>query len=209
MGSSCCLLAGLFFSLFQICLLTWFSLWPVNSKTYCCHSGSAAVLHPVRSTALGAEHRLIEEGPEAHNEIILLKNNWTNLIWVGHTKITFKNVKKLLQERKEIQSQNHRIYEIGRDLWRSSNPRTCYEYSQLKQVAQGHVLLCFEYLQWETHHKLSGKPVPVFNPPWKSFACIFKRNFLYLSLFTFLLVLSLCMTEKSLALSSKFSPMHK
>lgn len=62
-------------------------------------------------------------------------------------KITFKNVKKLLQERKELQSQNHRIYEIGRDLWRSSNLSTYYEYSQLKQVAQGHVLLCFEYLQ--------------------------------------------------------------
>ena len=78
--------------------------------------------------------------------------------------ITFKNVKGYC-EGKEIQSQNHRIAEIGRDLWRSSNPSICYEYGQLKQVARGHVLLGFEYLQGWKHHNLSGKPVPVFNHP--------------------------------------------
>lgn len=80
--------------------------------------------------------------------------------------------KKATAERKEIQSQNHRIYEIGRDFWGSSNPSTCCEYSQLKQVLQGHVLLCFEYIQGQRQYNLSGKPVPVFNPLWKGFGLI-------------------------------------
>lgn len=78
--------------------------------------------------------------------------------------ITFKNVKGYC-EGKEIQSQNHRIVEISGELWRSPDPSPCKEYSQLKQVVQGHVLLGFEYLKGWRHHNLSGKPMPVFDLP--------------------------------------------
>lgn len=78
--------------------------------------------------------------------------------------ITIRNVKGCY-EGKEIQSQNHRIVEMIGELWRSPDPSPCNEYNQQKQVAQGHVLLDFEYLKGWRHHNLSGKPMPVFNLP--------------------------------------------
>ena len=60
-------------------------------------------------------------------------------------------------------AQNHRIVEVGRDLWRSSGPTTLLKQGHLEQVVQDCVQTAFEYLQG-LHH-LSGQPVPVLSLP--------------------------------------------
>lgn len=61
------------------------------------------------------------------------------------------------------QPQNHRLVEVGRNLCRSKYVPSLKQ-CQLLQVAQGCVLLGFEYLQGWSFHHLSGQPVLMFNP---------------------------------------------
>ena len=42
---------------------------------------------------------------------------------------------------------NHRMVEVGRDLWRSSGPNPLLKQGHLEPVAQDHVQMAFEYLQ--------------------------------------------------------------
>lgn len=57
-------------------------------------------------------------------------------------------------------SQNHRLVEVGRDVWRSSSPSPCSKQGELEQVAQGRVRSGFEYLQGWRDFNLSGQPAP-------------------------------------------------
>jgi len=55
------------------------------------------------------------------------------------------------------------MVEVGRSLWKLSDPKPCSEQGQLEQVAQSRVQAAFQYLQGWRPHGLSGKPVPVSN----------------------------------------------
>uniref|UniRef100_A0A8B9PTS4 Tectonin beta-propeller repeat containing 2 n=1 Tax=Apteryx owenii TaxID=8824 RepID=A0A8B9PTS4_APTOW len=63
------------------------------------------------------------------------------------------------------QSQNHRIAEVGRDLWRSSSPTPLLKQGHLEHIVQDRIQACFEYLQRRRLHNLSGQPVPVLCHP--------------------------------------------
>ena len=55
--------------------------------------------------------------------------------------------------------QNHRMAEVGRDLWRWFSPTPlCLKQGHLEQVAQNCVLLGFEHLQEWRIHNLSEQP---------------------------------------------------
>lgn len=45
-----------------------------------------------------------------------------------------------------IELENHRIMDLGRDLWISSNPTSCSKWVQLDQMVQDTDQLSFEYL---------------------------------------------------------------
>lgn len=62
-------------------------------------------------------------------------------------------------------SQNHRMFEVGRHLYKPSSPNTLLKRAQLLQVAQDYAQMGFEYLQAGRPHNLPGKPVPVFGHP--------------------------------------------
>ena len=64
-----------------------------------------------------------------------------------------------------FESQNHRMVEVGRDLWRSSGPTPVLKQGHLELVAQAHGQMAFEYLQGWRLHNLPGQPVPVFSHP--------------------------------------------
>ncbi|KAK4810494.1 hypothetical protein QYF61_004274, partial [Mycteria americana] len=55
---------------------------------------------------------------------------------------------------------NHRMVEVGRDLWRSSGPTPLCQQGHLEPVAQDHVQTAFEHLQGGRLHNLPGQPVP-------------------------------------------------
>ena len=49
-------------------------------------------------------------------------------------------------------SQNHRLVEVGRHLWRPSGPTPLLQQGHLELVTQNHVQTAFEYLQgWRIH----------------------------------------------------------
>jgi len=54
------------------------------------------------------------------------------------------------------------MVEIGRDLWRSSNPTPLLNQGQPEQAAQDHVLV---YLRGWRLQNLSGQPLPVLVNP--------------------------------------------
>jgi len=60
---------------------------------------------------------------------------------------------------------NHRMVEVGSDLWRSSCPALLLKQGHLEQVAHDHVQMAFEYLQRWRLHNLSEQPVPVLGHP--------------------------------------------
>lgn len=47
----------------------------------------------------------------------------------------------------DIESQNHTMVEIGRDLWKSSSPTSPVKQGYPKQVAPVHVWMAFQYIQ--------------------------------------------------------------
>lgn len=49
-------------------------------------------------------------------------------------------------------SENHRLVEVGRDLWRPSAPTPLLQQGHLQLVAHSHVQMAFEYFQgWRSH----------------------------------------------------------
>ena len=62
-------------------------------------------------------------------------------------------------------SQNHRLAEVGRDVWRSSGLTPLLKQGHLEMVAQDHAQMAFEYLQGWRLHNLTGQPVPVLSHP--------------------------------------------
>jgi len=63
-------------------------------------------------------------------------------------------------------SQNHRMVEVGRVLWRSPCLTPLFKWGPLQTVGQDHVQMAFEYLQGGRLHHLSGQPVPVLSLPY-------------------------------------------
>jgi len=59
------------------------------------------------------------------------------------------------------QSQNHRMFGVGRDLCGSSSPTLLPKKGHLELTAQDLVQVEFEYLQSRRLHNPSGQPVPV------------------------------------------------
>jgi len=59
------------------------------------------------------------------------------------------------------ESQNHRIFGVGRDLCRSSSPTPLLKQGHLQQAAQDLLQAGLEYLQRRRLHNLPGQPVPV------------------------------------------------
>lgn len=62
-------------------------------------------------------------------------------------------------------TQNQRMAEVGRHVWRLSSPSLLVKQGQLEQVAQGSVQSGFQYLQGLRLHSLSVQPAPEFNHP--------------------------------------------
>ena len=100
-------------------------------------------------------------------------------------------------------SQNHRMFGVGRDLWRSPSPTPLPKQSHLQQAAQDLVQAGLEYLQRRRIHSPSGQPVPVLRHPQREEVLPYVQMELPIfSLCPLPLVLSLGTTEKSLASSS-------
>jgi len=64
-----------------------------------------------------------------------------------------------------IDSQNHRIVGVGRDLCGSSSPTTLPKQGHLQQAVEDLVQAGLEYLQRGRLHSLPGQPVPVLRHP--------------------------------------------
>jgi len=64
-----------------------------------------------------------------------------------------------------MESQNHRMVEVGSDLCGSSSPTLLPKQGHLGQAAQDLVQAGLEYLQRRRIHNLPGKPVPVLHHP--------------------------------------------
>ena len=58
-------------------------------------------------------------------------------------------------------SQNHRMVEVERNLWRSSCATPLPKQDHQEQVVHDRVQMAFDHLQGWWHHNLSGEPVPV------------------------------------------------
>jgi len=95
------------------------------------------------------------------------------------------------------------MLEIGRNFWTPPGPTELLKQGTLQHIAQDHVQAAFEYLQeWRLHH-LSGQPVLSHPHSRKVFADLH----IELPVFQFVpLILSLGITEKSLAPSSLHPP---
>ena len=69
-----------------------------------------------------------------------------------------------------LPAQNHRITEVGRDLWRSPSPTPCWSRS-LQQVAQESVQARSEYLQRSRLHDCSGQLFSALSPSQETSSC--------------------------------------
>ena len=65
-------------------------------------------------------------------------------------------------------SQNYRMLEVKRDLWRSSGQHRLLKQDHLQPISQDHVQMAFEYLQGWRHHNFFGQPLPVLGHPHSS-----------------------------------------
>uniref|UniRef100_A0A8B9Q2H3 D-aminoacyl-tRNA deacylase 1 n=2 Tax=Apteryx owenii TaxID=8824 RepID=A0A8B9Q2H3_APTOW len=84
--------------------------------------------------------------------------------------------------------QNHRIAEVGRDLWRSSSSTPLLKQRHLEHIAQDHVQVAFENLQRRRLRNLSGQPVPMLCHPHSE--KVFSHVQMELSVFQFVPVAS-------------------
>ena len=64
-----------------------------------------------------------------------------------------------------LESQNHRMFGVGRDLCGSSSSTPLPKQGHLQQAAQDPVQAGLEYVQRRRIHNLPGQPVPVFHHP--------------------------------------------
>jgi len=105
-------------------------------------------------------------------------------------------------------SKNHSMFEIGKDLWRSSCPTALLKQHHLEPVAQGYVQMAFKYLYGSRLYNQSVQAVPMISHPMrvKKIFLIFRWHFLCFSLCPLPLFLSLGTTEKCLGLSSLHPP---
>jgi len=71
-----------------------------------------------------------------------------------------ENVRPVITE-----SQNDRMFRVGRDLCGSSSPTPLSKQGYLQQSAQDLVQAGLEYLQRRRLHSLTGQPVPVLRHP--------------------------------------------
>lgn len=55
--------------------------------------------------------------------------------------------------------QNHSLVEVGRDLWKPSDPTLLLKQGHLEPLAQAHVQTAFENVQGERFQNLFGQPV--------------------------------------------------
>ena len=67
--------------------------------------------------------------------------------------------------RGQVESQNHRMVGVGRDLCGSSSPTLLPKQGHLQQAVEDLVQAGLEYLQRRRLHSLSGQPVPVLCHP--------------------------------------------
>jgi len=67
------------------------------------------------------------------------------------------------------ESQNHRMFRVGRDLRGSSSPTPLLKQGHLQQAAEDHVQAGLEYLQSRRLHNLPGQPVPGLRHPQNHF----------------------------------------
>ena len=77
----------------------------------------------------------------------------------------FSATSRVRQTQVAIESQNHRIVGVGRDLCGSSSPTLLPKQGHLQQAAQDLVQAGLEYLQRRRLHNLPGQPVPVLRHP--------------------------------------------
>lgn len=105
------------------------------------------------------------------------------------------------------------MVEFRRNIWRLPGPATLLKQGHLDQAAQSNVQMAFEHVQGGRLHNLPGQPVSVLSHPDLSYffhseRCflMFRWSFLYFSESPLPLVLSLGITEESLALSSSHHP---
>jgi len=68
-------------------------------------------------------------------------------------------------QRSVTESQNHRMFGVGRALCGSSSPTLLPKQGHLQQAAQHRVQAGLEYLQRRRLHNLPGQPVPVLRHP--------------------------------------------
>lgn len=96
-------------------------------------------------------------------------------------------------------SLDHRIVEVGRDLWRSSSANTCPKEGQPELVAQGIISQILNICKDGDPLTLSEQPVPTFDRLHRKQRgfLMFEWNFQYFSLCPSPLVLSLGTTENS------------
>jgi len=104
-------------------------------------------------------------------------------------------------------SHNHRLFQIGRDLWRTPGPSPLLKQGHLELLVQDHVQTAFEYLQGWRFHNFPGQLVPALSHPHrkKAFPDV-QREPPVFSLCPLSVVLSLGTTEESLAPSSLHPP---
>lgn len=103
-------------------------------------------------------------------------------------------------------SQNPIIVEVGRCLWRSSNPTPVILQDQQQQVAQDHVQLGFECLKECRLHNLSGNLFQCSVASEEKCSLIFKWIFLCFGYCLLPCVLSLHTTQRSLNTFSLLLP---
>ena len=61
--------------------------------------------------------------------------------------------------------QTHRVFEVGRDPWKTAGPASLLRQGHPEPVAQHHVQAASEYLQGWRLHNLPGQSVPVLGHP--------------------------------------------
>jgi len=97
--------------------------------------------------------------------------------WVVHLLLYFPSCHHS-QSLSSRDSQNHRMFEVGRDLCGSSGPTPLLKQGHPEQAAQDLVQAGLEYLQRRRLHSLPGQPGPVLHHPQSGEAVAFLTYYL-------------------------------
>jgi len=98
-------------------------------------------LHAPCPAGNGAEHTFPVGTQRAH-----VYTTYMHIYTASHTENTDRNTENS-QGDKQHQSQNHRMFEVGRDFCGSSSPTPLLKQGHLEQAAQDLVQAGLEYLQ--------------------------------------------------------------